>query len=235
MAETLYTIEDASRHLGVTTKTVRNLIRAGYLTVIKRERDRRKYLEPAEVEEVRVARTAGNRVVVGREEFASLRGQVRRLQATVEVLLRVLDVKDNPLHVTREYGEKLYVLCLEQVRTGGWSVSEIAPWVEVFLRLNEDDLAVIAEVTGDRKPWIPFLRLLSAMTAWVVGDKDYAASLELQSLHKELAESRRRLRASAIIFAEMSDSVDPTLDKYREYSIPSSIGDLLEGILRRKK
>lgn len=235
MAESLYTIEDAAQHLGVTTKTVRNSIRTGHLTVIKKERDRRKYLDPAEVEELRVARAEGNRVVVGREEFASLRGQVRRLQSTVEVLLRVLDVKDNPLHVTREYGENLYVLCLEQVRAGAWTEAEIAPWVEIFLRLSEEDLQVIAEVTGDRKPWVPFLRLVTAMSAWVVGNKGYAASLELQSLHKQLAESRRRLRTSAVIFAETFGSLDPTLDKYREYSIPSSIGDLIEGILRRKK
>jgi hypothetical protein len=235
MAEPLYTIEDASQHLGVTTKTVRNLIRGGYLTVIKRERDRRKYLDPSEVEEVRVAREAGGRVSVSREEFASLRGQVRRLQATVEVLLRVLDVKDNPLRVTSEYGEKLYVLCLEQVRVGAWSESEIAPWVEVFLRLSEEDLEVIAQATGDRKPWAPFLRLVASMTAWVVGNKDYTTSLSLQAVHKELAEGRRRLRTAAVIYSESAGVLDPGLDKYREYSISSSIGDLLEGILRRKK
>lgn len=234
MTQTLYTIEDAARHLGVTTKTVRNIIKAGHLTVIRKERDRRKYLDPAETEELRLAREAGDKVVVSREEFAVLRAQVRRLQATVEVLLRVLDVKDNPLGVTREYAEKLYSLCLEQLRVGAWRVEDIQPWVEVFLRLNEDDLSVISEVTSDTKPWIPFLRLITAMSAWAVGSRDYAASLELQSLHKQLAESRRRLRAAAIIFAELKGTTDPSLDKYKEYQIPSSIGDMLEGILRRK-
>ena len=235
MTESLYRIEDAARHLGVTTKTVRNLIRAGHLTVLKRERDRRKYLDPAEVEEIRLARESGKKTSVGKEEFAILRAQVRRLQATVEVLLRVLDSKDSPLNVTSEYGEKLYVLCLEHLRVGAWTEDEITPWVEVFLRMNEEDLEVIAKATGDRRPWMPFLRLTTAMTAWVVGNKNYITSLELQALHKQLSESRKRLRTAAVIFAETSGSVDTALDKYKEYSIPSSIGDLVEGVLRRKK
>ena len=233
MAATLYTIDEAAQHLGVSSKTVRNLVKAGHLTIHRRSRDRRKYCDPAEVEELRVARESGEKVVVGREEFSVLRAQVRRLQATVEVLMRVLDSKDTPLNITKDYGEKVFVLCLEQLRRGSWEQAEVQTWLEIFLRLDENDLEQIAQATQDPKPWIPFLKLVAAMTAWVVGSKDYKSSLELQALHTELAEARRRLRTASLIYAETRGYADTTLDKYKTYQIPSRISDMLETVLRK--
>ena len=235
MTTTMYTIAEAARHIGVTDRTIRNLIRAGHLTVHRRDRDRRKYCDPAEVEELRVERDAGNRTVVSREDFGILRGQVRRLQATMDAVLRILNSQDAPLSMTPEYAEKVYVLCLAQLREGGWTPEEMEAWLEIFLRMSEDDIRQMHLATHDSKPWIHFLKLVSSMTAWVVGSNDYKTSLELQSLHMKLAEARRRLRTSAVIYVETYGGTDPALDKYKDMTIPSSITELLEGALRRKK
>jgi len=234
MATERFTLAEAARHLGRTERTIRSYCKSGILTVYRLPKDRRHYLDPAEVEELRVELEKGSSVAVSRAEFATLTGQVKRIRNTLDVVLRVLDARDAPLSMTKDYGEQLYVLCLEHIRQGQWTPEEIEPWTEIFLRMSEEDLGVIQSVTEDPKPWVPFLRLVTAMSASVAKSESYASSLRLQGLHRQLAESRRRLRASALIYAEVRGYTDPSLDKYREYEIPSSISDLRGGLLRRK-
>ena len=234
MSMTLYTIEEAAQHLERSERAIRDYVKRGWLTQVKKTGDRRRYYDPAEVEELRISLSRG-RVSVTQEEFAALRGKVRRLEATLDVVLRVLDAKDEPLSVTADYGRQLFVLCLDQLRRGGWAVQEMAPWSEVFLRLDETDIATVAAVVEDARPWLPFLRLCTAMTASVVRMPEYKSDLELQALHKKLAEGRRRLRMAAVIFSESRGAVEPDLAKFSEYQIPSTVGDLLETLLRRKR
>ena len=234
MSTSRYSIQQVAQHLSCSERSVRSYIRQGLLSQIRVSNERKRYYDPAEVEELRLSLSKG-RTAVRAEEVSALRGQVKRIQATLDVVLRVLDAKDDPLQVTPEYGQQLLVLCLQQLQRGNWSPSEMEMWSEVFLRLNEDDLGVIARATEDTRPWLPFLRLATAMSASLPTHEEYRQSLDLQSLHQKVAEGRRRLRTAAVIFAESRGAAEPDLVKFAEYQVPSSLGDLMKVMLRKKR
>lgn len=149
-------------------------------------------------------------------------------------MLRILDTKTEPLRMSPSYAKELFEICALQLRNTAWTPGEVMPWVEVFLRLEEEDLRTIATAAETRKPWSPFLRLCTAMIYSLTNDPAYATSLEMQALHRQLSEGRRRLRVSAFIYAEAYEGADPELGPVG--TIPeSSIRDSLAKILRRKK
>lgn len=234
MSTTRYTVQQAARHLQCSERTVRSYAKQGLLTQLRVSGERRRFYDPAEVEELRLASERG-RISVSTEEFAMVRAQVRRLQATLDVVLRVLDTREEPLHVTAEYGKELLVLALSQLRQGAWAPAEMESWSEVFLRLDENDLQAVALATEDPRPWLPFLRLCTAMTSVLPSYDEYKTDLGLQSLHKKLAEGRRRLRVSAVIYCEMRGATEPDLARFAEYHVPSSVSDLLSSMLRKKR
>lgn len=234
MSTSRFTLQETARHLGCSERTVRSYSRQGLLTQIRVPGDRRRFYDPAEVEELRAASERG-RIAVSHAEFAAMRAQVRRLQATLDVVLRVLDTRNEPLGVTPDYATELLALALDQLRRGRWAPAEMESWSEVFLRLDETDLGVIATAASDGRAWLPFLRLCTAMAAALPEYADYKTSLDLQALHKKLAEGRRRLRTSAVIYCEMRGASEPELSKFAEYQVPSSVGDLLASMLRKKR
>lgn len=234
MSTARLTLQETARHLGCSERTVRSYSRQGLLTQVRVPGDRRRFYDPAEVEELRAAAARG-RTAVSHTEFAAMRAQVRRLQATLDVVLRILDTRNEPLGVTAEYAVELLALALDQLRRGRWAPAEIETWSEVFLRLDENDFSVIAAAAADGRPWLPFLRLCTAMSAALPEHPDYKTSLDLQALHKKTAEGRRRLRTSAVIYCELRGATEPELSRFAEYQIPSSVEDLLAPMLRKKR
>jgi len=169
------------------------------------------------------------------QTVALLRAKVQRLEVRCGVLERILDAKDAPLAVTPQYAANLYSLCIRQLGAGSWSKEEMENWSEIFLRLQEEDLIIIMDATRDPKPWLPFLRLSVRMAHWAVSSNSYKTDLALQATHIKLAEGRRRLRTSAVIFAESRGITDSSLGKYSAADVPSSLGDLLVQLGRRRK
>lgn len=234
MSTKLMTIEEAAAHLGVSQRSVRKFISDGFLSTTRQPGSRRKWLQPLEVEELRKDRLnfkLGSRLT--RKEFFRLRARVTQLEGQMEVVLRMLDAKSNPLNMDKDYASTLYEACVAQLHRGGWTADEISPWTQVFLRISEEDFRTVRDAGDDPKPWKPFLRLCTAMSAHIVRMEEYAVSLELQKMHRELAEGRRRLRVSAMVYAELySSDLDRML---REVSAPStqSMGDMFEHVLRK--
>ena len=181
MASETMTIPEAAAYLGVTDRTIRTYIKNGLLSATRHGRSKK--LRPIEVEELRVDLQSNNiRTVMGRKEMLQLRAEVRRLSAQMEVVLRVLDTKTEPLSINEGYSKELHGLCLAQLSASTWMPAEIEPWLEIFLRIDEADFEVMAHATDDPKPWLPFLRLCVAMTARVVSIDSYATSVDLQGL-----------------------------------------------------
>jgi hypothetical protein len=111
-----------------------------------------------------------------------------------------LDAKDLPLGMTTAYAKDLHAACLLQLGRTGWTVEELSPWTEIFLRADEDDLETLVAATSDPKPWVVLLRICLLMTTDVVSNSSYVSSTDLQDIHRSLAEGRRRLRAAAVVF-----------------------------------
>lgn len=229
-------IAAAAKFLGVSDRTIRNYIKEGLLATTIRSGDRKKWLDPLEVGELKRDRDElGARAIVSRKEVLSLRAEVRRLRAEMDVVLRMLDTKSNPLHMPPSYAKDLHAACHAQIVQTGWSIEEIEPWTAVFLRIEEEDLQTIKNVTDDPRPWKPYLQLCVNMSVYVASLDAYATSLELQNLHRDLAEGRRRMRVAALIYTEMNEGVHPDLKRYALTDTPKSIRDTLLEITRRKR
>ncbi len=223
------TIPEAARYLGVTDRTIRNYIRQGLLSTSRIDGKREKILRAEEVDELRGSLSEGKHLIP-RREISALSARVRRLEAQLDVVLRILDAKVDPLKITPTYAKELIAACTAQLLQPSWSQAEVQPWTEIFLRLDEDDLDVLAQEC--EKPWALLLRLCVSMTAGIVADAEYETSLELQGLHKTLVEGRRRLRVAALLHLERRGSVDRSLQS--DFSEFASVADSLLGRIKNK-
>lgn len=234
MSTDLMTYAAAAKHLGITERSVRNYVRRGFLQTKSISGTRGKFLSPSEVEELRVLKTehaaAGP---VSRQEILLLVSKVKRLEYGMATVLRLLDAKDAPLCITPEYAQELHAASLLQLNRAGWSVEELEPWTEIFLRIDEDDLETIASATKDHKPWVLLLKVCQTMTTDVVNNNTYASSLGLQDVHRALAEGRRRMRAASLVF-EARRSHSPEIDGLLR-DAPMSVVDVLDRVLSIKK
>ena len=226
-------IEDSARLLGVSTRTLRTYIKQGFLSTSRGARNA-KWLDPVEVETFGRERVSSVGKVWDRKDFMEMRARLTRLEQEVGVLNRILDTREQPLRMGPAYAKDLHAACGLQLASGVPSKVEIDSWTEIFLRIDEQDFAVIADVTGDRKPWVLYLRLCVSMTAAVVSDKAYMSSLDLQSTHKKLAEGRRRLRISGLCHLELTGSADADVRRHLLASNPASVLDSIEAVLKRK-
>lgn len=220
--DNMMSVEDAARFLGVTSRTVRNYIKKGFLS--KHKRGRRAFVLAEEVISLKEDLDSAA-PVVSRQEMLRQRSRIRRLESHMEVVLRMLDAKDHPLDLNEEYAKDLYEFAEGHLLRGKWDPAEIKPWIEIFDRLSETDFETMSSSAKDPHPWRPFLRLCVAMMGFVVGSKEYQTSLELQSLHRLLASSRRKLRISAFIYGEMNSSINDEL--HRDNFATSSTSDAL--------
>jgi len=226
------TIEEAATFLGVTGRTVNNYLSRGLLSYRRVAGDRRRYLDAAELGELKSAEGTGLRAPITRAEFLEMRSRLRKLESHMETVLRVLDARAEPLGLDPARAAELHDACAARLAEGGWDEGELRSWCEVFLRLTEEDLALMAP---KERPWLPFLRLCTAMTASLVSRKEYATSLDLQTLHRELVEARRRLRVAAVCHVEASGRLrDPDLRRALADS-PRSLLDAAEWRLKEAR
>lgn len=215
------TLQEAATFLQVTDRTIRNYIKNGLLSKTGKGKSAR--LPTEEVISLREDRDS-TAPIVSRQELLKHRAKIRRLEANMEVVLRMLDAKDAPLSLNPEYSKELYAFAQEHLKKSAWDLSEIKPWLDIFCRLSEEDLDVMRGSTGDLHPWKVFLRLCTAMMSFVVSDSEYRTSIEHQHVHRMLADARRKLRVSSFIYGEMMGSMHAEITSL---SIPTTTTDLL--------
>lgn len=234
MATEFLTYSESARYLGITERSVRTYVRRGFLSAKTVSGARGKFIPATEVEELRRLKTeTGGTGPVSRQEILLMAAKIKKLEFSVQTLLTLLDATTAPLGITPEYGKDLHSACCAQLKVSGWELSEIRPWVEIFLRIDEGDFATLSSATSDPRPWVPFLRLCTAMSEAVVAKKEYSASLPLQEAHRSLAEGRRRLRAAAVIYEGSTGYGDAHLLLRQEGSV--SVVDALDAVLGVKK
>lgn len=236
MAQKHMTVEEAATHLGVSTRTTRTYIRQGLLSTKSLPKSARKWLDPAEVEELRIDRQEhGATGPQLRSEILRHRAHIRRLRSEVDAIIRILDTRNEPLKLHEDQARGVYQACVSQLRRTNWRVDEIDPWVRVFFRISEEDFETMMSAVSDPKPWVPFLRLVMQMTRYAAEHPDYTTNLDLQRMHRELAEARRRIRISAMCFMDLyAYDMDAAIRRAGLADGAISVQDELEHILRRK-
>lgn len=230
-------VAEVAEYLGVTVRTVRAYVRDGLLLPVKVAGTKAHHFDPDEVASLQEEKSAhGAQGIRHRKELLDMKSRLRRVESQMKVVLRILDAKDDPLRMDAEYAKQLHSVAIQQLGVTGWHPVELEPWVEIFLRIDEEDFNVIYQCTQDAKAWRPFLLLCRRMTQYVYSRPDYETSLELQATHKQLAEGRRRLRVSAMCFADLyTGDLDAELRRHALADTPASILDVLENTLRKPK
>lgn len=192
------TIDEAARYLDVSTRTISTYISQGIITYHKKQGSNRKYIKAEDLYDLKEAKACGEFSI---KKFKQLQARVRKLEAQLEVVLKILDTNQINLGITEESGAELFEAAqatLESVLT----VEHVEAWLPIMSSIDEFDLEKIQTATKSDKPWYPFISLCVSFIVYVTGNKDYNTSLSLQLHHKELMEARRRLRLSALLFIE---------------------------------
>lgn len=222
--DTKVTVEDACRRLGVSRRTLYAYMARGLLSRIKAPGDRRSYVDALELEELRRDGTRMGHGAVRREEYLQLRAQVRRLQAVVDAVARMLDLQDVPLGMDATTLCEVHGRAAVALGAAEWSVEDLEAWAAVYHRLTEDDLEVIFSVAREPRPWDAFLRLCVAQCAYLSSRKDYQTATDLWTVHAALSEGRRRLRLSTMIYVERSGAATlPMADSGYSSTLAESI------------
>jgi len=200
-------IADAGRVLGKTERTIRNYIKTGQLTSTGSGRSR--LLDPEEVHEL-LAAPKGERITVA--EIRTLRATVRRLESEVAVIQHMLDLRNESLGMTSQYAKELHAAMIEQYGrpAGSYSTAEMRAWADIFTRMDEADLLTFS---GAGAAWKILLRLCGRMLSEVTARPDYSTSLELQQIHRLLADGRRRLKISIFIYLESLSDASTALER----------------------
>src|SRR3972149_1720817 len=114
------TIEEAATFLGVTGRTVNNYLSRGLLSYRRVAGDRRRYLDAAELGELKSAEGTGLRAPITRAEFLEMRSRLRKLESHMETVLRVLDARAEPLGLDPARAAELHDACAARLAGGGW-------------------------------------------------------------------------------------------------------------------
>lgn len=192
------TIDEAARYLNVSTRTISTYISQGIISYHKKQGSKRKYINANDVYELKEAKACGDFSV---KNFKKLQSKVRRLESQMEVILKILDTNKISMSLTPEDGAELFNAassCLESTLT----IDYVDAWLPIFLSIDEYDLEAIQQGSKSDKPWYPFVSLCVSLIVYVTGHRDYSTTLSMQLQHKELAEARRRLRLSALLYIE---------------------------------
>ena len=237
MPQPRMTIAEAARHLGVTHRTIRSYIARELLAAVQEPGDRKKWLDAVEVEELRkdVVQNATVSRTELKRELLETRAALRRLRSEMDLVLRVLDMHDAPMQLAPDRAQALYHAAVQEGQNGSWPLEKIASWCDTFAHIQEEDFLMVARAAGTNEPWAPFLRLCVAMIVHVHAREDYKANLDLQMLHRQLTEGRRRLRVSALCYSDLYGGTSKTDRDIARAALLDSPESVREQLLRRAR
>jgi hypothetical protein len=91
-----------------------------------------------------------------------LRADIAVLKSQVSTLMRMMDVRREPLNLTDPEIQALYKMT-EVYSMTGWSPQVEDSYADTFVRMQDNDLEQLERLTGDAHPWRCFLLLASTM------------------------------------------------------------------------
>lgn len=94
--------------------------------------------------------------------IATLLTRIQILETHMATVMRILNVRYDPLNLTLPEYEHFYHAADQQSREG-WPPHMEEQWSEFFLRLKVEDLEKLEAIVKDKHPWRPFLRLAATM------------------------------------------------------------------------
>lgn len=154
------TIPKAADALGVSVRQVYKYIAKGQLTTLKEGKT--VSVNRKDVRALIECKKLGIPRAVNAMSVARIDAEVQILKKQVETLMRILDIRYEPLELDRDDLVNLHDMALHNLKIP-WSPHEEIMWCDVFVRLRVEDLEKIAEKEGYENPWRPFLALSRVM------------------------------------------------------------------------
>ncbi len=161
-----FTKKEASIALGVSERTVYHYIEKGYL---RREKHNELVcVNKEDVLELKRLKDSDLPYPVNKLTLALMNSKILRLEAEMEVVKRMLNMRAAPLGLSTMELVSAYGYCAHVLKEPS-DIQDLNMWVDLFIRLRTEDLESISSETKDAHPWRPF----------------YSLCLLLAELHKE--------------------------------------------------
>jgi hypothetical protein len=151
----------------------------------------------------------------------------------MDVILRVLDMHETPLRLDAPTARAIYEAAVADLHKTGWSIDNLSQWAEIFIQLNEEDLAIVAAAVAEPRPWSTFLRLCITLIVHTYEHPSYKTDVDLQMMHRRLTEGRRRLRVTALCYDDLYNT-DPDRE-LRRAALLDSPASIRESLLSRAR
>lgn len=155
------TIDKAAEFLGVSRRSIYVYIKRGHLRTKKEGIGstvlREDLLTYKELRARNDLPYPINKMTVGR-----LDARVQMLEKQLSVVLRMLDLRHEPLGLSASELSGLYVMCEHHV-VNQWSPHDEQIWMTTFIRISLEDFEEMAKLVADEHPWRPFYQLVKAM------------------------------------------------------------------------
>jgi excisionase family DNA binding protein len=214
MGSLFYTFTEAANRLGCSKRTIHNYVKRGYLR--KSFHDGHVVLNREDVEQL-ANESGADLPALNRKNFAILMRRVLKLEQDMALCRRILEIRDDPLRPTADEAKMLYAAASKALAAGVWKDEEIESWAtDVFDRLDEVSLDMLKESLGLEHPYEVFFKLCLAQMKSVSTREDFKSSLPLQILHKKLDEGRKKMRATLLMWHQVSKTPvsDSLLEKF---------------------
>lgn len=209
---TFLTKAQAGARLNVTARSVSTYIRQGFLRPVKRG-NHVGVLEEDVLALLATWSSSKSRIPLNSETVERFHAELRTLRREMDTVLRILNVRREPLSLTGPELVALYKTASSYSHQG-WPPQAEEAWADYLLKLRPQHFSQIEKITNDKHPWRPFLRLAATMHV-----QPYNQELLLQ-----LSSARDHLLEMAHIWFDMKSISLRALDRMvREDTKPSKV------------
>lgn len=153
-------IDKAAEALQVSKRQVYKYIAKGQLSALQEGKQRS--VSRKDVRALIDCRKKGISRVANGMTVARLEAEFQVLRKQVDILMRLLDIRYEPLDLDASEMTNLHDMAMHNLKVP-WSPHEETMWCDVFVRLRIEDLEKITQGDGYEDPWRPFLALSKAM------------------------------------------------------------------------
>lgn len=216
--KTKVSIQEAAKLLNVSKRTISSYIKEGLLTAKKEANSNKKYISIEDITQLKELREQNVSQFDLKKEIILLKAKCSKLESRLNVISRILDAKSEPLDLAPEDVQSIKHSCTVKLNCA-FDFNSTQTWKEIFLRIDERDILKLCHETPYF--WKELLKLNGLLIDQVISEDSYVTSLELQTLHRELIESRRRFRVSLVLYLELTSPFTSASTK----NFIDSIGD----------
>jgi DNA-binding transcriptional MerR regulator len=155
------TIGKAMEALEISRSQLYRYIRRGHLTTVKK--GQQQLVSRKDIQTLLDLRNSGNPpYAINKTTIARLDAEVRMLRKQLDTVMRILDLRHDPIKLTAPELLSIYRMA-NHFLTQPWSPHDEESWSDTFIRIQLSDFEKMSEITQDEHPWRPFYSLVKAM------------------------------------------------------------------------